>query len=336
MKLPRGIRRDRLRRIVKRMPDRRVAVLGDVVLDEYLFGRSKRISREAPVAIVEHERSEYRLGGAANVAHNLAALGARVAGVALLGPDEAGERLVELAAAAGVDVSGLLLVPGYVTPHKTRILAGSLHTRRQQMLRVDRGGGEAGLAARRRLTARLREASADAEAIVVSDYGHGTVGQAQLTAARALAERLPVCGDSRYQVSRFRGFTAVTPNAPEVERALQVRLGAEAAAGDAGERLRKQLRLPALLLTRGRQGMMLFTAAQAPVSLAAFGRDEVTDVTGAGDTVLATFSLALAAGGSPVEAACLANLAGGQVVLKAGAATVSTAELLQAVGSVGR
>ena len=337
MKLPRGINRERLLNALKRMQGRSVVVLGDFVLDEYLFGRSSRISREAPVLVVSRERSEFRLGGAANVAHNLAALGGQVAAVSLIGRDEAGERLVALCRDAGIETGGLVRSRRRETPLKTRILAGGLHAGRQQMLRLDRDGGPVRSSAlRRSLDAALGQATARAHAIALSDYGSGVVDAGRIALARRLARGRPVCGDSRYDLLEFRGLTSLTPNAPEAEAALGLRLGDEALARNAGEKLRARLRADSLLLKRGRQGMILFEQKRKPVVFEAFGREEVTDVTGAGDTVLAVFTLALAAGVSRVTAACLANLAAGLVVLKAGAATVTSGELARAVRQVTR
>jgi len=335
MRLPKGLTRGRLLGALERMQGRRVAVLGDFVLDEYLFGRTSRISREAPVLIVSREHSEYRLGGAANVAHNLAALGARVSAVSLVGRDEAGERLLALCGEAGIDTAGIVRSKGRDTPLKTRVLAGGLHTGRQQMLRLDRDGGPVrSVRLRGSLDAALKDAAAGAHAIALSDYGSGVVDEKRIALARRLARGRPVCGDSRYDLLELRGLTGVTPNAPEAEAALGQTLGDEAAARKAGERLRARLRAGSLLLKRGHQGMILFQQGRKPVVLDAFGREEVTDVTGAGDTVLAVFTLAQAAGVARATAACLANLAAGLVVLKAGAATLTKVELARAVRKV--
>ena len=332
MKLPRGVKRGQLLKALDRMQGRRVVVLGDFVLDEYLYGRTSRISREAPVLVVQGEHSEYRLGGAANVAHNIAVLGGTVSAVSLIGKDEAGERLVTLSRAAGIDTHGLLEVAGRATPHKTRVLAGGLHTGRQQMLRLDRGGGPKKLVrAGRKLDEAIGYTAGQARAFALSDYGLGSVTPERLARVRRLARGRPVCGDSRYALGSFRGLALLTPNEPEAEAVLGVRIEDDARARQAGEKLRARLRSDALLLKRGHRGMMLFEKGRKAQTIEAFGREEVTDVTGAGDTVLAVVTLALAARVSRIAAASLANLAGGLVVLKAGAATVSPRELASAV-----
>ncbi len=302
----------------------RVAVAGDFVLDRYLYGQTERISREAPVPIVRYEREEQMLGGAGNVAHNLAALGVRVEAVGVVGRDWAGRAVRALCRRAGIGVEGLRPVRGFATPLKTRILAGALHTTRQQLLRLDRGEP---LASDAPVAQALLAALAGADALIVSDYGLGNAGPAVARLAARAARRIPVCVDSRYGLGRFPGVTVAKPNVPELAALAGSPVGSEAALARAAKRLLLAKRWQALLVTRGRDGLTLFRRGERPRRWPVFGPAEAVDVTGAGDTVLATFAAVLAATGEAERAADLANVAGGLVVQKPGTATVTLAEL---------
>ncbi len=311
-------------RRLPRLDGLRIAVVGDFVADRYLYGRTERISREAPVPIVRFEREEDKLGGAGNVAHNLAALGVHVEAVGLLGRDEAGRKLRALCRRAGIGVSHLALSPGVETAVKTRILAGALHTTRQQMLRLDRGSELSDGAAAAPL---LADALRGVDALVVSDYGHGNAGPEVAKLAAAAAKRMPVCVDSRYHLARFRGVTVAKPNAPELSALAGTAAGGEGDLVSAGRKLLAAHRWGALLVTRGRDGLALLARGAAPRFWPVFGPAEAVDVTGAGDTVLASFAAVLAATGDLAAAAEVANVAGGLVVQKPGTATVSRDEL---------
>ncbi len=306
----------------------RMVVVGDFVADRYLYGRTDRISREAPVPIVRFEREEVKLGGAGNVAANLAALGVEVTAVGLLGRDAAGRRVRDLCRRAGIDTSGLALQPGVQTAVKTRILAGALHTTRQQLLRLDRGNE---VADGRMAAAFVRRALPRAHALVVSDYGHGNAGLEVARVAAKAARRIPVCVDSRYGLDRFPGVTVAKPNVPE----LASLAGSPLSGGDdlarAGRRLLSTHGWQALLVTRGRDGLALFARGTPARFWPVFGPAEAVDVTGAGDTVLAVFSAVLAATGDLAAAASLANVAGGLVVQRPGTATVTPDELSAAL-----
>ncbi|RMG20470.1 MAG: sugar kinase [Deltaproteobacteria bacterium] len=314
------------------MPRVQVAVLGDLVLDEYVFGRSDRISREAPVVIVRELRREQVLGGAANVAAGVLALGARCEPVGVVGDDPPGEAIAELLAARGARGRGLVRVRGWTTEIKTRILAGGASTTPQQILRLDRGhGGGLPKEAERRLLQALRRAASAADVLVVSDYGLGTLGSALVRTVRRLAAERPVLVDSRFHLGGWHGATWAKPNLPELEALLGVSVDGAADAARAARQLKNRLGLRGVLLTRGHQGMTLVDGRRRPLHLPVFGPGEAVDVTGAGDTVMATFAAALAAGASPEAAARLANVAGGLAVLKPGTATVSAEELREAV-----
>ena len=327
--MTRTILQERLISIVKRFPNLRIAVVGDAIADQFVYGAISRVSREAPVFILRHEQTETVPGGAANCAVNLASLGAAVSLVGIAGADTAGRALLERLEQAGVDCGSLLIVEDMQTTTKVRILAGQLHSTRQQVIRIDYEGTP--LANRQQL-AELRdravEAAQGAAAVVISDYNYGVASDELADALRplALSKKCPVLVDSRFELSRFSGFTSATPNEDEVEQLLQVS-GDFADLESAGERLRENLGYRALLITRGGHGMILLEDGVAPLHIAAVGGSEPVDVTGAGDTVMATYSLALAAGASFSDAAHLANHAGGIVVMKRGTAAITPAEL---------
>ena len=318
-------------------PTKRVAVIGDVIADEFIYGRVARVSREAPVLILQYDSTQILPGGAANAANNVAALGGRTYIVGLTGKDEAGKRLH--ASLAHVNTRGLLSPPGYCTPVKTRILAGGVHTAKQQIVRIDRVvSSDHDTKTRAAIRRAAVKAAADCDAILMSDYGTGLVTPelaAALTAAAAARGRaIPILIDSRYNLLNYRGLTACTPNESEVEHMFEARIGDNLKALErAGRELLKRTRMNAVLITRGSRGMAVFEPDRPTVHVPIYGSDEVADVTGAGDTVIATMTLAIAAGGSFYEAARLANYAAGLVVMKRGTATVTPHELREAIQS---
>jgi rfaE bifunctional protein kinase chain/domain len=327
-------RLERLRAIVAGFRGRRVAVVGDLIADEYLYGKPSRISREAPVLILRFTDREVRLGGAANAAHNVHALGASCVPVGLLGADAAGDSVRTLFTAAGIDTGGIVGAPGRLTPTKTRIMAGGYESTRQQVVRLDREP-EPVLTPdlEDRVLERLAAVAASADGFVVSDYGYGTVSARVFAAVLDTARRREavVVVDSRYELPRFRGATAATPNEPEVEALTGVELADDPAVDKAGRSVLERIDARYLLLTRGSRGMALFERDGPATFLPIHGSDQIADVTGAGDTVIGTFTLGLAAGAAAVEAAWLANVAGGVVVMKRGTATVAPGELLEAL-----
>jgi D-glycero-beta-D-manno-heptose-7-phosphate kinase len=323
--------------VVDRFRGRRILVIADLVADEFVSGRVERVSREAPVLILQYEGADLRLGGGANAVHNIRALGGRPLPLGVLGSDEHGRRLRELLKQAGVPTAGVATEGGYLTPVKTRILAGGAHAARQQVVRLDRLARlPPRSAARSRVRSSLRSFRGRVDGVLVSDYGLGLVTAPMVRAAVAFARRrkIPVTVDTRHGLLAFRGMTAVTPNEPEVEEALGITIGsARARLEAAGRKLLRRLGTRAVLITRGGDGMALFEPGQPPLHIPIHGSDEVADVTGAGDTVIATFTLALAAGAEPAQASHLANYAGGLVVMKQGTATISADELRDAIRS---
>jgi rfaE bifunctional protein kinase chain/domain len=330
----RGPRPSQLVRWADRMRRIGVVVWGDFMLDEYWRCRSLRVSREAPVLVLEYESRIVQLGGAANAARNLAALGARVAAVGWIGADRAGGELRAGLERAGVDTHGLLEHAHAETVVKTRIVAGDTHTPRQQVVRVDHGAGFA-LTPKMRvaLQGALRLSTRGARAVLLSDYGYDSV--TPTLAAPWIrswrAHRVTVGLDTRYRLARYRGVSIATPNEGEAAAAAGVVVGDERDLVRAASRLRRILRTPHLVITRGRDGLTLWDQ-QRGVSLAAWGGEEAVDVTGAGDAVVATATLALAAGAPALVAAALANVAGSVAVSRRGAVAVSHRDLADALG----
>jgi len=326
---------DRLRKIVESFPKLTITVLADLVADEFVFGEISRVSREAPVLILKHRDRTVVPGGGANAIYNLADLGVNVLPVGVVGDDEPGRLLLRAFRHKHIPVSGVFKDKDYSTVTKTRILAGFAHTAGQQVVRLDREPSEAPNShLRRELVLAAREYARASDALLVSDYGYGAATPALLNVVREKRgiDKVPVTLDSRYRMLEFSGITAATPNESEVEAALSIHIGNDwerlLAAGD---QIAGAMSLESLVITRGKDGMVVFPRRHKPVDIPIYGCDEVTDVTGAGDTVIATFTAALAAGASAEEAAHLANYAGGIVVMKRGTATVSCEELLEAL-----
>jgi D-glycero-beta-D-manno-heptose-7-phosphate kinase len=328
---------ERWKRIIQSFPDVSVTVLADLVADEFVFGEIARVSREAPVLILKHRDRTVVPGGGGNAVMNLASLGVNVLPVGVVGDDEPGELLLAKFKERKIPTSGIVRLKGHVTTTKTRILAGMSHTSRQQVVRVDREPAPLsdGHPVLSKLVKAVWEYGTASDAFMISDYGYGAATPQLLKQVKSngcLAGQ-PITLDSRYRMLEYSGVTAATPNEPEVEEALHTRIGDDnQRLFSAGEQLMQRMGLESLVITRGRDGMVAFEKKAAPVVIPIFGSDQVVDVTGAGDTVIATFTAALAAGADTASAARLANFAGGIVVMKRGTATVSRDELQAAVG----
>jgi rfaE bifunctional protein kinase chain/domain len=326
----RTLLQERLISIVRRFPQRRILVVGDSVADQFVYGAISRVSREAPVFILRHEHTETVPGGAANCALNLASLGAQVSLISVAGDDEAGRALLEKLNKASVDCSGVLTTPALRTTTKVRIHAGQLHSTRQQVIRIDYEGEPlSDSELRESLRERVLKEAHTADAIIVSDYNYSVADAEMASFIRdaAATRKIPILADSRFQLSNFAGFTSATPNQDEVEQLLGKQLNSADELETAGEELREGLGCRALLVTRGSQGMMLLDDGVAAVHLEAIGAHDPVDVTGAGDTVMAAYALALASDSSFPDAARIANYAGGLVVMKRGTASVNLDEL---------
>lgn len=332
--VPEGLKRQRLLSLVERFAGKRVLIVGDMVADEYIIGRPERISREAPVLILTHHDGYTVPGGATNPGVNARTLGADVFLAGVIGDDAAGERLRHRLATYGVHMEGIFGEPGRPTSTKTRVLAGGTQLVQQQIVRVDRiDDSDLGVECVDHIIGYLREIIPTVDALIISDYENGVINQAIIEASLPLARKLGkvVTVDSHGDFARFHGATALTPNQPEAEAALGMHITDRASLERAGARLLDKFGTKGVLLTRGSEGMSLFERGKPPVHIPASNLTEVYDPTGAGDTVAATFTLALTVGATMREAAVLSNIAAGLVVRRIGCATNTPEELAAAV-----
>jgi len=327
--------RSRLLQLTEAMKGKLVVVYGDIVADRFIYGTPKRISREAPVLILRQYRDDILLGGAGNAINNIFSLGGLPVPVSVLGKDIPGHTLVATLSEQGIDCSGILRADRYATPTKVRILGGMPHASRQQIVRYDiEDKFEMNEEELHQFGALLREQMSVCDAALVSDYGYGIARPQLVATLTQYARNRPVTLDSRYNLLDYPGVTAATPNEEEAAAAAGTSLwnGEEAKIGEVALTLQQSLDCDAVLITRGSRGMALLERDRPePLLIPVFGTDQVADVTGAGDTVIATFTLALAAGASFAEAAKLANYAGGIVVMKMGTATASNEEVTHAI-----
>ena len=310
---------------------RRVVVLGDIVADQFLHGTIERVSREAPVFILNHDSTDTRAGGAANAAVNIASLGGEPVLVGLIGNDANGQALSAKLTESNVDCRFVVSSENLETTTKVRVLAGQQHAPRQQVIRIDYAHREAiDDSLREQLKSNVKLACEGADAIIVSDYNYGAAAPEIAAVAREISIKsgIPLIVDSRFRLEEFPGAFAATPNQEEAEQILGKDYTPESC-----DELRKRLGYTALLVTCGGKGMKLFEEGQPHRNLEAVGSKEPIDVTGAGDTVIGTFALGVASGLSFFDAASVANHAGGIVVMKRGTASVTTAELLASLES---
>jgi rfaE bifunctional protein kinase chain/domain len=312
---------------------KRIAIIGDLVADQFLSGSISRVSREAPVFILKHENTETRPGGAANAAANIASLGGAPLLVGVTGDDAIGRLLTESLERAEVDTQFISKIENGTTTTKVRVLAGQNYSAKQQVIRIDYEN-DVPLAAelRSELADSLRSAAAEANAIVVSDYGYGVVDDEIFGEARRLCDEydIPLVVDSRFRLREFTGATSATPNQDEVETLL----GRKFTDNDCAD-LCEELGYGSLLVTCGNNGMLVIEPGRDALRIPAIGSTQPVDVTGAGDTVIAAFSLGLAAHLSVADAASVANHAGGIVVMKKGTATASIGELIASLNGGG-
>lgn len=322
-------------RIIEEMKNRRILVLGDMVADIYLYGTISRISREAPVLVLEQADEKIVAGGAANVANNIATLGGRVFAVGLLGLDNGGKGLKTILSANGVDTQGLFCDEKRPTITKTRIIAGGRATVSQQIVRVDKEShARMQPAYEENIMQYLQQLLKNIDAVVLSDYGSGTITD------RIISELLHYCAqqgiqtivDSRYDIKKFKGVDYVKQNDAELAAAMGRTLTNEEELHEAGMQLLAEMDAKGVLITCGEKGMVLFEKTGAVHDIPVSDKSEVYDVSGAGDTCVAAFILALTTGAVPVEAAEISNFASGIAVRKQGTATVSAAELENILG----
>jgi D-beta-D-heptose 7-phosphate kinase/D-beta-D-heptose 1-phosphate adenosyltransferase len=316
--------RRRIEKLIASFGSLRLLVVGDVMLDEYLWGDVERVSPEAPVPVVHVKRQSLTLGGAGNVVRNVVAMGAECAVCAVVGEDRAGDRVIELLEDLGVDPSGVIRVADRPTTRKTRVEARS-----QQMLRFDRETDEPiSSSDSRRLLRAVDAALPGTRGVILEDYGKGVLPARVLRAAmRRFAEAgVPVAVDPKTAVAPYRGADLFKPNLREVASLTGMRIRSEQELYRAVARLRRRLGGTDIVVTRGSEGMTIFEADASPVDVP-IARSEVFDVQGAGDTSIAALSLVRAAGGTLLEAAVVANAAAGVVVSKVGTATATPEEI---------
>jgi rfaE bifunctional protein kinase chain/domain len=322
----------RFKDIIGRFGERQIAVFGDIVADLYIYGKPLRLSREAPVLVVRHESETLLPGSAGNTISNLSRLGVRVFPLGILGDDEPGRSLFSQFSRMNVEMEGLFVVGNRRTITKTRILAGDDHTSKQQVIRIDREVQDPlPRETEDRLAAYLDQIRDRVDALIVADYGYDLVNPVLLEKLKAMAEQKTVIVDSRYRLNMFAGVTAITPNESEAETISQQKIMTNGDAARVGQKLVEDLDLKAVLITRGNKGMVLVERPGDVFEIPICGSDEITDVTGAGDTVAAVFTASLAAGASFNEASHLSNYGASVVVMKSGTATVSQEELNRAV-----
>lgn len=326
-----------LHSLISSFVGKRVLVIGDMVADEYLIGRPTRIAREAPVLILELDEERTIPGGASNVAVNASTLGARVFLAGVVGNDLPGQRLRQAVSELGMNQDGLVTDAERPTSTKTRILAGSPQIVQQHIVRIDRvDTSELGEPSKGRILKYIEQVLPTIDAVVLSDYENGVISpeiiETCIPAARQLNKVIVV--DSHGSLFRFQGVTALTPNQPEAELALGMTIKSPADLDEAGQRLLNESHAKGVLITRGSEGMSLFEEGRSPLHLPIHRLDhgtEVVDTNGAGDTVAATFTLALTAGATMAEAAYLANAAAALVVRRLGCASNTPEELMSAI-----
>lgn len=334
-KMEEKINKEFLLQRIEKFPQQKILIVGDIIADEYIYGKISRVNREAPVLILQYVGSQILPGGGANSANNIASLGAKAIPIGIIGQDEVGEKLLQSMKERSIDISHIIRDTRYTTPTKTRFLAGGTHSVKQQVLRIDRYHGiPQDQSFRDRITRRVIEKIPEVDGILISDYGLGLVEPSLYQAVReeAMKRNIILTVDSRYNLLQFTGATAVTPNEPEVEEALNIKLNdQQEELVKAGDVLLQKLAAKAVLITRGSNGMVLFEPDREPIFISIYGSDEIADVTGAGDTVISIFTLALTAGANYSNAARLSNYAGGLVVMKRGTAIVTPQELINAI-----
>ncbi|MGI8543307.1 MAG: bifunctional heptose 7-phosphate kinase/heptose 1-phosphate adenyltransferase [Aridibacter sp.] len=316
-------------KIKQEFSKKKIVIVGDLVADQFLRGTINRVSREAPVFILRHDKTETFGGGAGNAAVNVASLGGDCVVIGLIGIDSNGEKLKNILSKSEVNCKYIIESKKIQTTTKVRVLAGQNYAPRQQVIRIDyENTAEISAEFIEKLEENVISATENADAIIISDYNYGVANSeiAELCAKISKEKNIPLLIDSRFRLKEFVNPTTATPNQEEVEQLL----GENFTEKDCVN-LREQLNLQALLITRGNKGMLLLEKDKSPQKIEAVGSSEPVDVTGAGDTVIATYALGLASGLSFYDSAKLANHAGGIVVMKKGTASVSPNELIKSI-----
>lgn len=324
----------RFRKIINRFPKARIGVIGDMTADIYIYGKPYRLSREAPVIVVHYDYEELIPGGAANTVYNLIDLGAQVYPISVLGNDEAGKKLLSFLSLRCQHTEGIILDPECHTILKTRIMAGDDNTTKQQVIRIDRDpkkklsdGNQP------RILSYLSQIAPSLDALIISDYGYGMCNRTIREFIKRFSKEKIVVVDSRYHIGAFTGATIVTPNLSEAEHFTGIKIKDDKTLQLAGNKILRTIKARAALITRGNKGMTLFERGSPPLHIPVYGSDQISDVTGAGDTVCALVALSLVAGASFADTAKLANCGASVVVMKPGTATVNQEELIAALSN---
>ncbi|MFQ5863054.1 MAG: bifunctional heptose 7-phosphate kinase/heptose 1-phosphate adenyltransferase [Candidatus Brocadiales bacterium] len=309
-----------------------VAVIGDIVADIYIHGRPFKLSREAPVIVVKYEGETIAPGSAGNTANNLSKLGAKVFPLGIVGDDKEGDFLREYLSKDGVDITGVFVSKERGTISKTRLLAGDTHASRRQVVRIDRETPwKMPDSMEKKILGYVDDVNKKVDVWIVSDYGYDIITPRVLERMKEIAREKTVVADSRSRICDFAGATVITPNEAEAEVASGIRINGEDDVLKAGKKLLEKTGSEAVVITRGNRGMMLFEKTSHVENIPICGPNEVTDVTGAGDTVTGLLALGIPAGANFVQAARLSNYAAGVVVMKNGTATVSRSELIEII-----
>jgi len=329
--------KNNLLQLVDQFGGKKVAVWGDLILDEYVFGTTRRISREAPVLILSYRKSEYSLGGAGNSILNLKALGAEPLPIGLIGADDDGKRILKTLKQNNISTECVIADRKCETPTKTRILAGEETARKQQILRIDREASvPESTESKHKIHESLSRLLNTIDGLLISDYNYHTVKEDifDRIISQYKNKRIPVTLDSRFRLLDFKGIDVSTPNEPEVEGTLHIRIDDDTQVlNKAGKELLERTEAKAILITRGSKGMILFEKGKPSLSIPIHGTTNIVDVTGAGDTVISVFTLALICGATFIQASQLANYAGSVVVMKKGTAALNAEELKEAIVS---
>jgi rfaE bifunctional protein kinase chain/domain len=322
-------------KLIDKFKGKKVLVLGDFILDEYVYGETERISREAPVLILKYNNSTYLAGGGANPVMNIADIGAIPVPVSIAGTEEYSDILLDMMKKKKVDTSYILRTDRYSIPVKTRVMAGSVHTVKQQIVRIDRYNDEAlDPEIEAGLITNINTAAKVIDVVLVSDYGSGMITGKVIKAVNALAKSgKKVVVDSRYGLKEFKYVATATPNETEAGPATDHEKYGESDVELIVRKLSKMMRSKGMIVTRGSRGMIVYENKKI-FKISPFGSDEIVDVSGAGDTVSSIVSVALASGASLADSAYLANIGGGLVVMKRGVATVTVDELKGALKNV--
>lgn len=320
--------------VLAKFKGKKIMVLGDMIADEYVFGRTTRVSREAPVLILKYDSTEIMLGGAANSVNNVNALGGDVYPVGMVGDDVTGQNMLQIMKDKRIHGEGILINPDMLTITKTRIMAGGHHLARQQVIRIDKeNDGILKKGIEDKIISYIKKVLPKMDALLISDYGEGVVSERVRASVLELvkkSERILVV-DSRFNIMKYEGATLITPNETEAAPAVGMRLDAAEAVFEIGRKLMKKIQGKGVLITQGRNGMTLFEEQDKAIHIDIVGSEEAVDVTGAGDTVASCAVIALSAGAGLLEAAHLSNFAASIVVMKRGTATVTVEEIKELI-----